>query len=126
MTDNNFHTKIFHGISILIAYTMINPVIEDLQDVLSKPVLYHPLSIWICIVMMVYLETRDISTGIITVIIYEIVKILWRQLKPEPPIIGNLRKLIHRIQNEKPLSDDDILFLNKITPKDVKIMREIQ
>jgi hypothetical protein len=111
------------GISIVLAYTIIDPLMEDIQDTFGKGFLYHPFAIWLCIVMLVYTQTSSFRTGIAVVLIYELCKGLWKAVKPEPPRVGKLRKLLHRVQNDEPLSDRDVRFLDDITPRDVKVAR---
>lgn len=116
-------SNVLQGISVLLAYSMLDPLIEDLQDTFGKSVMYHPLSLWICIVTLVYTQTQSWSVGIIVVMMYEVIKALWRMIAPQPPVIGQVRKLLHRLQNGEKLSDSDISFLNKITPPDVHVDR---
>ena len=116
-------SKLLQGVSVLLAYTMLDPLMEDIQDTFGKPLFYHPVSLWVCIITLVYTQTSCISTGILVVIIYEMIKGIWRTFTPEPPVVGQIRKLLHRVQNGEKLSDNDILFLDKVTPSDVKVQR---
>ena len=116
--------KLFSAVSVLLAYTMIDPLMEDIQDTFGKALLYHPVALWICIIMLVYTQTSSLSTGIVMVVVYESVKAIWRTITPEPPLVGQVRKLLHRVQNGDKLSDNDIAFLDRVTPKDVMVTRK--
>ena len=115
---------VLSGVSVLLAYSMLDTVMEDLQDNFGKAFLYHPFSIWLCIVMLVHTQTGNFRAGISVVLLYEIAKYLWKTIQPEPPMLGKLKKLLHRIQNGEKLSDADISFLNNITPEDVNVTRK--
>ena len=116
--------KLIAGLSVFLAYTMLDPLMEDIQDTFGKPLLYHPVAIWVCLIMLVYTQTSSFATGVVVVAIYELVKMIWRAFTPEPPVVGQIRKLLHRVQNGAQLSDSDISFLDRITPSDVKIRRD--
>jgi len=116
--------KLLQGISVLLAYTMMDPLMEDLQDTFGKAFLYHPVSLWICIITLAYTQTESWTVGVFVVVIYEFAKFIWRTIQPEPPTVGKLRKLLHRVQNNKELSDNDINFLDTVTPQDVKVSRK--
>ena len=116
--------KLFSAVSVLLAYTMIDPLMEDIQDTFGKALLYHPMALWICIIMLVDTQTSSLSTGVVMVVIYESVKAIWRTITPEPPLVGQVRKLLHRVQNGDKLSDNDIAFLDRVTPKDVMVTRK--
>ena len=118
-----FSPKLFNGLSVFLAYTLMDPLIEDLQDTFGKSFLYHPFTLWLCITLLVYTQTDSLTVGIVICVIYEAFKALWRLVTPEPPRVGQLRKLLHRVQNGEKLSDRDLEFLNKVTPEDVKVTR---
>ena len=80
--------KMLAGASACLAYTMINPVLEDFQDTFGKSFLYHPFAMWLCIVMMVYSQTSSLETGVFIVIAYEVIKCVWRFFHPESPRLG--------------------------------------
>ena len=117
--------EIAQGLSIVLAYTLMTPLIEDIQDTFGNAFLYHPVTLWICITTLVFTQTSSVQAGILVCILYELTKVVWRRLNPEPPYIGQLRKLLHRLQDKNAkLSDHDIQFLDSITPKDITIKRE--
>lgn len=115
--------ELLAGLSVVIGYCIMNPLMEEIQDTFGKSFLYHPVALWICIITLVYTQTTNWSAGILVVVIYEVSKSLWKMLSPEPPVVGQLRKLIHRVQNGEQLSDNDIKFLDTITPANVKISK---
>jgi hypothetical protein len=123
--DNVSSSKVIDGLAVILAYTMLDPLMEDVQDTFGKSLLYHPMALWICMVTLVYTQTSSLLTGVIIVIIYESVKAIWRTFTPEPPVVGQIRKLLHRVQNGEKLSDNDISFLDKVTPPDVKVQRKV-
>jgi hypothetical protein len=108
-----FSNKFMAGLSVFLAYTIMNPLMEDIQDTFGKPVLYHPLSLWLCIITLVYTQTSSIAVGVAVATLYEVLKMIWRTVAPEPPIVGQLRKLLHRVQNGEALSDNDVAFLRR-------------
>ncbi len=111
------------GSAAVLAWTMMDPLVSDLQDTFGKGFLYHPVALWLCIIMIVHTQTSDFKAGIMVVVVYELVKAVWRTYKPIPPVLGSMRKLLHRVQNNEPLSDADVTFLNRITPKDIAVTR---
>jgi hypothetical protein len=117
--------KLLSGFAVVLAYTMIDPLMEDLQDTFGKSLFYHPVSLWVCITTLVYTQTSSVKTGVLVVAIYEGVKALWRLFKPEPPELGRLKKLLHRVQNKEDLSDSDLAFLNSHTPNDITVSRSL-
>lgn len=117
-------SKLLDGIAVFLAYTMLDPLMEDIQDTFGKSMLYHPLALHLCLLLLVYTQTQSFKTGAIVIALYEAAKWIWRQLTPEPPLVGKVRKLLHRVQNEEKLSDNDIAFLNDITPDDVSVKRQ--
>lgn len=113
------------GMSVLLAYTLMTPLVEDMQDTFGNAFMYHPVTLWICIVTLVYCQTMSWKAGLIVVLLYEMTKSVWRSLNPDPPYIGQVRKLLHRLQDKKTkLSDNDIKFLDTITPSDVVVARK--
>jgi hypothetical protein len=118
------NSPVVQGLALIIGWTLITPLFDDIQDTIGNSFLYHPVALWLCIVALVYSQNGDFFAGVIVVIIYESFKGLWKLVKPEPPYIGQLRKLIHRMKNEGlQLSDNDIAFLNSITPTNVNVRR---
>ncbi len=118
--------SVLAGAAAVLAWTMMDPLVSDLQDTFGKGFLYHPFALWLCIVMIVHTQTNDFKAGVLVVVGYELLKVVWRSFKPEPPAVGNLRKLLHRVQNNHSLSDADVDFLNDITPRDVAVSRQVQ
>lgn len=113
------------GISLVIAYTLLTPLFDDIQDSFGNAFLYHPFALWLCIITLVYTQTENWTAGTIVVAVYEATKYAWRKLNPEAPYIGQLRKLLHRLQQKDlKLSDNDIKFLNNITPEYVSVSRK--
>lgn len=113
------------GITLVIAYTLLTPLFEDIQDSFGNAFIYHPFALWLCIVTLVYTQTENWTAGIIVVAVYEAVKFAWKRVNPEEPYIGQLRKLLHRLQHKNlKLSDNDIKFLNNITPEYVSVSRK--
>lgn len=113
------------GISVVVAYTLLQPLFEDIQDSFGNAFLYHPAALWLCIITLVYSQTSDIKAGIVVVVLYEVVKAMWKRWHPEPPYIAKLRKLLHRLQNDKQaVSESDVTFLNSITPDDVEVTKK--
>jgi hypothetical protein len=120
----SLRSSVGQGLTALVAWTLINILYEDVQDTFGNAFLYHPITYWICIFTLVYLHTEDAGAGIMVVAIYEIVKSAWKTVNPDPPLIGKVKKLLHRLQNPNTkLSDNDITFLNSITPSDVTITK---
>lgn len=116
--------QLAQGIAVVLAYTLIDPLTEDIQDTFGKSLFYHPASLWIVIILLVYTQTASLTTGITVVLLYELLKFIWRGISPEPSTVGQTRKLIHRLQNKTPLSDSDVLFLNKITPDNIVVTQK--
>ncbi len=116
--------KLISGVAVLVAYCLLDPLINDIQDTIGKPILYHPIAIWVCLILLIYSQTQSLATGVAIVFIYEAFKIVWRQFRPEPPMIGQLRKLLHRLQAGIPLSDSDVAFLDSITPNNVTVAKK--
>lgn len=115
--------QLIPGISVLLAYAFLDPLIEDLNDTFGKSFVYHPVVLWLCIICLVYIQTESWEAGVVIAFMYEAIKVIWREIHPEAPAIGKVRKLLHRLQNGDKLSDNDIKFLDTITPEDVSIQR---
>lgn len=117
--------KVAQGLSIVLAYTLMTPLIEDIQDTFGNAFLYHPVTLWLCITTLVYTQTNSIPSGLLVVVMYETLKAVWRNFRPDPPYIGQVRKLLHRLQDKNAkLSDHDLQFLDSITPSDVTVKRQ--
>lgn len=112
------------GISVIVAYALMDPLIEDIQDTFGKSFVYHPAVVWMCIICLVYIQTESWAAGMIIVVAYEAIKIIWREIHPEAPAIAKVRRLLHSLQNGEKLSDEDIRFLDNITPNDVSVRRK--
>jgi hypothetical protein len=117
-------SPVISGLSTVLAYTLLDRLVDDLSDTFGKSFLYHPFSVWACIVMLVHSQTNSFKAGFVIVLLYETAKNMWRSLQPEPPALGRLRKLLHRLQNNERLSNSDVSFLNSITPADVDVSRK--
>lgn len=116
--------QLAQGVAVVLAYTLIDPLTEDIQDTFGKSLFYHPAALWAVIILLVYTQTESLTTGITVVLLYELLKVIWRSVSPEPSSVGQTRKLIHRLQNKSPLSSSDILFLNNITPDDIFVTKK--
>ncbi len=111
------------GLSLIFAYIMVDPLVKEINDTFGSTFLYHPFAVWLTISSLVYANTDNVPASLIAVFLYELAKVLWKIVRPQPPEVVKLRKLIHRAQNKEPLSAKDIEFLNDVTPKDVKVQR---
>ena len=111
------------GLAMVLGYTMMNALTADVETTIGRPKLYHPLGIYVCIIMLVYSGTASWEAGIAVVIVYELLKSAWNQLNIPDPLEGELRKLLYRLKTGEPLSDRDIQFLERITPSDVHVTR---
>lgn len=112
------------GLSLIFAYIMIEPLVKEIQDTFGSSFIYHPIAVWLTLFSLVYVNTDSVYASVTVIIVYELIKMLWTFISPSPPHVSKLRKLIHRVQNEQELSNDDIVFINDITPKNVVFTRK--
>lgn len=111
------------AITILVTNAMTEPLAEDVKDVFGGVIWHHPMTVWAVILAIVGLQTSSILMGVIVVCMYEMAKMVWRALNLEAPRATRMRKLMHRCQRGEDMDDDDVAFIDEVTPKNIKVMR---
>ncbi len=123
MTDSAAFKGTIQSFCIVFAYTMSEPLLNEIKVTFGSTAMYHPISIWLYIMCLVWVNTQSLTAAIYAIIFYEVIKNLWISIKPAKPRIVKVRKLFARINDGDPLSNSDILFLNEITPNDVTVLK---
>lgn len=112
------------ALSLIVANVMSGALKDEIEDVFGTTIMYHPLTIWIVLFAMIFVNTRSYRVALIVIAVYEATKFVWRAVKPEPGEIARMRKLIHRTRQHSDLDDEDVDFLNKITPENVAVAKK--
>lgn len=112
------------AITILVTNAMTEPLASDAKDVFGNVLWYHPVTVWVVIVAIVGLQTKSVTTGVVVVLLYEALKYVWRVLRLEAPAVCRMRKVLSRCQRGEDMDDDDIAFIDAVTPPDVKVARQ--
>ncbi len=110
--------------SVIFAAVLSGPLVDEVKDVFGTTVLYHPVTIWVVLMCIVYGQTKSLQDGIFVVLGYEALKLLWRTIKPETPKVSRVRKILHNVNQDSDLSDADVRFLNEVTPESVVVAKK--
>ena len=116
--------KYLLAVSLIFANVLTGPLVDEIQEVFGAAVWHHPLTIWIVLLSLVYINTKSWKAALAVVVGYEALKFLWRLFKPEAPHIARLRKLLSNAAKDQGLDDDDIRFIDKVTPSSVTFARK--
>ena len=111
------------GLCLVFAYTVNEPLLSEIKQIFGTTFIYHPLTTWLSIFCIVWVNTDSISAAILSIVLYESLKHIWSCVSPEKPHIVKLRKLIYRLKQGETLSDSDLCFLDELTPDDVHVNR---
>lgn len=108
--------------AVIITAVLSGPLVDEIKDVFGTPVMYHPATVWIVVFCIVFAQTKKPLLSLLCVIGYELMKYIWRSLQLEAPKVARVRKILHEVNTDSELSDHDIEFLNKVTPKNVEVV----
>ena len=86
--------------------------------------MYHPLTVWIVLFCIVFAQTKSFTISFLCVVGYEILKVIWKSLHLETPKVARVRKILHNVNVEAEMSENDINFLNKVTPSNVEVKKK--
>lgn len=120
LTKETLHGTI-KGIALIFAYIMVEPFQRDFQDTFGNAFLFHTFAKYVTLFSLVFVNTDSLEASIAVIFVYEIVKNVWKLVKPENSRDAKINKLFHRVQNKKELTESDVKFLNEITPENVKV-----
>jgi hypothetical protein len=110
--------------SVLIANVMTEPVSEDLKATFGTAVWEHPATVWAVLIALVWINTGNFGAGLVLVLMYEATKFAWRLIRPDPPHIAQVQRLVNRMRLQKELDDEDIRFIDRITPDNVTFSKQ--
>ena len=120
------HKETLAAAAVVFTAVMSGPLVDEIRDVFGTPVLYHPLTVWIVLFCIVFVQTKSFLKSILVVFGYELLKWIWRRLQLEAPKVARVRKILHNVNTESEMSENDINFLNKVTPKNVVVVAKDQ
>ena len=110
--------------AVVLAAVLSGPLVEEIRDVFGTPVMYHPVTVWIVLFCIVFAQSKSFQKSILVVLGYEAIKYLWRLLRLEPPKVARVRKILHNVNTNAEMSENDVRFLNNVTPKDVVVSKK--
>ena len=124
MSSNNVLLGTLRGLALIFAYITVDPLVKEINDTFGSTFLYHPFAVWLTLFSLTYVNTESYQASFLVVAIYEAIKAFWKLVHPPPPAVVKIRKLMSRTQNKEALSDEDLKFLNQITPSNVEIVKD--
>lgn len=124
MSQDNVLKGTLRGLALVSAYILVEPLSKEITDTFGSAILYHPVTVWLTLFCLTYVNTESYKAGLSVVVFYEAVKLIWRVIQPPVPKIVKVRKLISRVQNNDELSASDLLFINEITPENVRLYKD--
>lgn len=116
------HKESLAAAAVIITAVLSGPLVDEVKDVFGTPVMYHPVTVWVVVFCIIFAQTKKPVLSLLCVIGYELIKFIWKSLQLEAPKVARVRKILHNVNTETEMSDHDIDFLNKVTPKNVKVV----
>jgi hypothetical protein len=118
-----FDKKLAIAFSLIFANVLTGPLAQELEDVFGTALLYHPVTVWVILLSIVYVNTNSVGTAVVLVVIYEAIKAFWRLYRPETPRVAMMRRVLHAVQAGKDMSEEDIACIDRLTPETVSWVR---
>ena len=115
--------KFSTALVIILANALTEPLADDLRSVFGTAIWYHPVTVWVALICIVSVNTGSLVAGILLVLVYEALKAMWRFLNMEAPHVARMRRLVSKMNSKGELDDEDIQFIDKVTPSSVKVQR---
>lgn len=106
-------------ISIILANVLTEPVAEDLKATFGTALWYHPATVWAVLFAIVWVNTSSLASATMLVLAYEALKLVWRWVRPDAPKITRIRRLLDHARTDTALDEEDVRFIDKITPANV-------
>ena len=106
-------------VSIILANVLTEPVAEDLKATFGTALWYHPATVWAVLFAIVWVNTSSLASATLLVLAYEALKLVWRWLRPDAPKIARIRRLLDHARTDIALDEEDVQFIDKITPTNV-------
>lgn len=110
--------------TLMFANVITQPLHDDIRSVFGTTLLYHPAMVFVVLFCIIWLNTKSLEVAAATVIVYQIVKMAWRAYNPEPPKVARVRKILTEVHADRDLDDEDIDFIDKVTPNNVTFARK--
>ncbi len=118
-----FDKKLAIAFSLIFANVLTGPLAQELEDVFGTTLMYHPVTVWVILLSIVYVNTDSIGTAVILVVMYEAIKAIWKVYRPETPRVAMMRRILHAVQTGKEMSEEDIACIDRLTPGTVSFVR---
>jgi hypothetical protein len=118
-----FDKKLAVAFSLVFANVLTGPLAQELEDVFGTALVYHPVTVWVILLSIVYVNTDSLGTAIILVVMYEVIKAVWKIYRPETPRVAMMRRVLHAVQAGKDMSEEDIACIDRLTPVTVSWIR---
>ena len=118
-----FDKKLAIAFSLVFANVLTGPLAQELEDVFGTTLMYHPVTVWVILLSIVYVNTDSVRTAVILVVTYEAIKAVWKIYRPETPRVAMMRRILHAVQAGKEMSEEDIACIDKLTPGTVSFVR---
>lgn len=115
--------KLSSAIVIILANALTEPLADDLKGVFGTAVWYHPITVWVALVSIVSVNTGSLWAGLALVVTYEVMKRIWKMISPDAPRVARMRRLLSRMRANVELDEEDIQFIDKVTPSTATFVR---
>ena len=109
--------------SLIFANVFMQPLVDDIRAAFGTAFLYHPVTVWLVISCLVYVNTRSLRAAAVTVVAYEAAKAAWRRYAPEVPRVAHMRKILQAVERDASLDDEDVRFIDRVTPDSVTFVK---
>lgn len=110
--------------TLMFSSVITQPLQDDIRSVFGTTLLYHPLMVWIVLFCIIWVNTKSLEVAAATVVAYQVIKMIWQAYNPEPPKVARVRKILTEIHANSNLDDEDIDFIDKVTPDHVTFSRK--
>ncbi len=64
------HKETLAAAAVVFTAVMSGPLVDEIRDVFGTPVLYHPLTVWIVLFCIVFVQTKSFLKSILVVFGY--------------------------------------------------------
>lgn len=119
-----FHKDKVATAAVLIAAVLSGPLVDEIRDTLGTAIIFHPMTVWVVLFCIVFANTKSFKVSVACLVGYEILKRVWQSLGLEAPKVARVRKILHNVQANAELSENDVHFLNKVTPNNVEVIKK--
>ena len=122
----NAKGKVATAVALILANALSDPLAQDLRDTFGSVLWRHPATVWVAVTAIVAINTGSIVAGVCVSVAYEAIKVAWKAMRIDPPFVVRLRRILTHARRGRALDDEDVKFIDQVTPPDVTFVRRVR